>query len=334
MSDYKVPFVNYGAQYLAHKEEYDEAITRCLTEGKLILQDDVTQFEEALAKKLGMKYCVAVANGTDAIVIALEAKGINKKLITVPGYTFKATMEAVLHSKNSLLIADIGENRLLDTIAYSIPVHIEGSVAKIEDAILEDGAQAIGAEGVGYSGTYTLSFYPAKILGCFGDGGAILTNDEQVYKKAKLLRHHWQTDVNEQYGYNSRLDNVQAAFLNVKLKYLDEILNKRSQIAFQYGTMLVNLPEEAFPVHQEGRVWQDYVIRVSNPKALADFLKENGIQTLGYGMTPPHIALDTGLSLPNTEKLYREMIRLPLNETLTQEQVDYVIEKVNEFYQK
>ena len=323
-----IPFVNFGQQYLDHKEEYDEAIFRCLKTGKLILQEDLEKFEHNLAEKLGMKYAVGVANGTDALVIALRSKRIESRTLKVPGYTFKATMEAPFHSENSFSIEDVGEDRMNHEV--EIPVHIEGMVNVSKNAIIEDGAQAIGAKGVGYSGTYTLSFYPAKILGCFGDGGAIMTDDKDVYLKAKLLRHHWQTDVMEKVGYNSRLHNVQAAFLDVKLKYLDEILARRAEIARMYNKGLKKLPI-GLPYNQPGRVWQDYVITVKNPDKLKRFLAENGIQTLGSGMVPPHKAFGTGDTLPNTEKLYSEMLRLPCNETLSNEQIEYIIDTIKQY---
>lgn len=325
----EVKFVDFGAQYLQHKDEYDEAIFRCLEKGKLVLQEDVGEFEKNLAKYLGFKYAIAVANGTDALFLVLKAKGITGQEIAVTDYTFKATHEVVSHSGNTLKRLEIG---LDDRTPYShadIPVHIEGLVAQVNEmAIMEDAAQAFGAKGVGKSGTITCSFYPAKILGCFGDGGAVCTNDEEVYRKVKLLRHHWQTDKDEEYGYNSRLDNVQAAFLNVKLKYIDEILKRREEIAMMYKELegIVGLP-----YYQEGRVWQDYVITTPNPGALAGWLKDQGIQTLGCGMTPPHVAMNSE-PLPNIQKLYSEMLRLPLNETLTDFQIEYVISNVKEFF--
>lgn len=323
-----VPFVAFGQQYLDHKDEYDEAITKCLERGKLILQEDVEQFEENLAKFTGVKYAVAVANGTDAITLALKAIGVNGAVIEVPGYTFKATMEAIKHSGNYPQVVDINKNRILNTRGNCIPVHIEGTKSYCPNAIMEDAAQALGSKGIGYSGTASLSFYPAKILGCFGDGGAVITHSKDVADKIKLLRHHWQTNENEEYAYNSRLDNVQAAFLNVKLQYLPEILKRREEIAEKYKELegVVGLP-----YYQEGRVWQDYVIEVDEPIKLAEYLKSHGIQTLGYGMTPPHKALNTGQTLENTEKLYSRMIRLPCNETLSNEQVEYVIEKVKDY---
>lgn len=324
----KVNFVNFGGQYRQHKEEYDEAINRCLETGKLILQEDLERFEENLAKRLEMKYAVGVGNGTDALILALRAINPQKTTLTTTGYTFKATMEAIRHHGLAMKIVDIDDDRMAEV---DIPVHIEGMVNHSPNAILEDGAQAIGAKGVGYSGTFTLSFYPAKILGGFADGGAVVTNDKDIYDKVKLLRHHWQTGKNEKIGFNSRLDNVQAAFLDVKLKYLDDILARREEIANKYLEAFKDLEWMGLPLKQNGRVWQDYVIRVPDPQKLVSYLEEHGIQTLGYGMIPPHKAFGLDIELPNTEKLYREMLRLPCNETLTDEQIEYVIEKVKSF---
>lgn len=325
----KVPFVDFGAQFEAHREEYLESITKVLENGKLILQEEGEKFEENLAKFLGFKYAVGVADGTNAIILALKALEVKERSIWVSDYTFKATHEAVVHTNNLLLRRDIDKDRL--AYHYSspnIPVHIEGMVAEVNEySLLEDAAQAFGAKGVGTSGIATYSFYPAKILGGLGDGGAICMNDRHLYEKIKLLRHHWQTGVDERYGYNCRLDNINAAFLNVKLKYIDKILTRRKEIAEKYKALdgLVGLP-----YYQEGRVWQDYVITTPEPKKMAEFLKKKGIQTLGYGMTPNHKAFNQP-DLPNVTKLYAEMIRLPLNETLSDEQVDYVIEKVKEY---
>ncbi|MEK7180267.1 MAG: DegT/DnrJ/EryC1/StrS family aminotransferase [Patescibacteria group bacterium] len=323
----KIPFVNFGKQYQEHKKEYDWAIRRCLSGGRLILQKELQQFEERLAEKLGFKYAVGVGSGTDALILALKAKEASG-VIDTTGYTFKATMEAIHHNQCKVLIEDIDEHRLAENVV--LPVHVEGMVCKSDKAIIEDAAQAIAAKGVGYSGTVCYSFYPAKVLGGFSDGGAVCTNDQDVYKKVKLYRHHWQTGKNEKYGYTSRLDNVQAAFLSVKLKYLDNILERRAEIAEMYKKLggLVGLP-----FYQKGRVWQDFVIRVQNPKKLAEYLAYNGIQTLGTGMTPPHKALFKNYKLPETEKLYSEMLRLPCNETLKNSDIEYIIKKIQKFYE-
>lgn len=326
--EYKVPFVNFGAQYRAHRDEYDTAIQDCLNSGKLVLQDQLATFEKNLAKRLGMKYAVGVNSGTDALILALKAKEITGQKITTSAYTFKATMEAIAHTGNTPVPVDINF-RLAPEVM--LPVHIEGMTSYSKEAIMEDAAQAIGGKGIGYTGTIALSFYPAKILGTIGDGGAVVTDDENIYEKVKLLRHHWQTDSNERFAYTSRLDNVKAAFLDVKLKYLDEMLNRRREIAEKYAE-LVDVVD--LPIYQSGRVWQDYVIRTKEPKKLAEYLTGVGIQTLGVGLVPPHRALNLPGEFPETDRLYQEMMRLPCNETLTDEQVEYVIKHVKEYFTK
>lgn len=327
-SKVKVPFVNFGEQYRMHKKEYDEAIHRCLEQGKFILQEDLEEFEENLADFLGMKHAIGVGNGTDALTLALEAMQPVPRVMTATDYTFKATHEAIYFAGATVARADINPETRMPDGPVDIAVHIEGMVSHSKGAILEDAAQGIGAKGVGYTGTATYSFYPAKILGCFGDGGAVVTNSDEVARRVRLLRHHWQTDNREMYGYNSRLDNVQAAFLNVKLKYLPEILERREEIAEKYRALEGHVE---LPYYQEGRVWQDYVVRSPHVKQLVRHLKNHGIQTLGSGMTPPHKAMGSQENLPNSIALYETMFRLPCNETLTDEQIDYVIKTVQDY---
>ena len=314
-----------------HMEEYDEAIRKCIEKGAFILQDELEEFEENLAKFLGMKYAVGVGNGTDALFLAMKASGHRfEGTTTTTSYTFKATMEAIHHQRWDTVVKyiDIDPETRMPDERVDVAVHIEGMVCdKYKFPLIEDAAQAIGAKGVGYSGTACYSFYPAKILGGLGDGGAVVTDSKEVADKVRLLRHHWQTNENEEYGYNSRLDNIQAAFLNVKLKYLPEILKRREEIAEKYKA----LKTVGLPIYQEGRVWQDYVVTHPESKKFCDYLKDHGIQTLGQGMTPPHKAMGTMYEFPNTEKLYKEMFRLPCNETLTDEDIDFVIETVNAF---
>lgn len=329
---YKVPFINFGQQYRDHKEEYDEVWFRLNDAGQYILQEEGEKFEENLASFLGMKYAVSVANGTDALVLALKAKGSQiPTQMSVTDYTFKATHEAIFHATDALVKrVDINPETRMPDVHTELPVHIEGMVHHSTNAIIEDACQAFGAKGVGYSGTACYSFYPAKIFGAPGDGGAVVTNEKDVYDQVKLLRHHWQTGVDEEYGYNSRLDNIKAGFLNVKLKYIPEIIARREAIAHRYSKGLDGFV--GLPYHQEGRVWQDYVVRSEFHTELVAFLKENEIGILGNDMHPNFEAMNCTGNLPETKKLYSEMFRLPCNETLSDEQVDFVIAKIKEYF--
>jgi dTDP-4-amino-4,6-dideoxygalactose transaminase len=327
----KVPFVNFGGQYMAHKDEYDDVWFRLNEAGQYILQEEGEKFEENLAKFLGMKYAVAVANGTDALLLALIAKSTQvPNVVNVTDYTFKATHEAIHHSGSIPNRVDINPETRMPDVQVDVPVHIEGMVHRSSNAVVEDACQAFGAKDVGYSGTACLSFYPAKIFGCPGDGGAVVTNEKDVYDLVRLLRHHWQSGHDEEYGYNSRLDNIKAGFLNVKLKYIPEILKRREEIATKYNKALDGYV--GLPYAQPGRVWQDYVITTKNQKELTAFLKRREIGILGNDMVPNFKAMNSTSKLPNTEKLYKEMLRLPCNETVSDEQVDYVIDTVKEFF--
>ena len=326
----KVPFVNFGAQYLAHKDEYDAKNQELMAKGQLILQEEGEKFEENLAKFLGMKYAVGVSSGTDALTIALTIKsGYLPPTVRTTDYTFKATHEAIYHAGHMVNRVDINKDTRLPDSNVEVPVHIEGMVHQTPTAVVEDACQAFGASGVGYSGIACYSFYPAKIFGGPGDGGAIVTNDKDVYDLAKLYRHHYQTGADEVYGYCSRLDNLKAGFLNVKLQYMPEALKRREQIAMMYNEALDGYL--GLPVAQDGRVWQDYVVTHSDREGMVNHLRANEIGILGDNMVPNHIAMNTTGALPNTKELYETMFRLPCNETLTDEQVGYVIDTVKSY---
>jgi len=326
----KVPFVNFGEQYLQHKDEYDKVIQKCITSGKLILQEDLEKFEEDLADYLNVKYVVGVANGTDALMLSLKALGIGEgdEVVTC-SYTFRATIEAILHVGATPVLADIGEDwRLYKTAKTQaiIPCHIEGgTVDWIPDKdiyMVEDSCQAIGAKPL-TGDTACYSFYPAKILGCLGDGGAIATDDEELAILLRRLRNH-DKEEGELVAYNSRLDNIQSAFLKVRLKYLNKILERRREIAQRYDEGL-DRPVVVLPPRE---IYQDYIVRVPNPRALKNYLEEKGVQTMLNGYPFP-----TGYRKGKETCLYEgQSLRLPCNETLTDKQVDYVIKKVKEFY--
>lgn len=327
----RVPFVDFGAQYLAHKDEYDENYSKLMSSGKLILQEEGEKFEENLANFLGMKYAVAVANGTDALEIALriKKKQENRNVLRASDYTFKATHEAIYHAGYIPERVDINSVTRMPDSNVDVPVHIEGMVHYSPTALIEDACQAFGAKGVGYSGTACYSFYPAKIMGCQGDGGAIVTNDRDMYDLAKLYRHHYQTGVDEDYGFNSRLDNIKAGFLNIRLKYIPAALKRREEIAKKYLMELDGYL--GLPFDQEGRVWQDFVVTHPKSKELVKFLKENEIGILGNDMVPNFEAMNCTSELTNVKNLYETMFRLPCNETLTDEQTDFVVSKVKEY---
>ena len=278
---------------------------------------------------VGTKYAVAVSSGTDALYLSLKALGI-KGGVALPSYTFKATCGAVLNAGAIPVIYDMDGiiKQPFPKIEAHIPVHITGELSELKNIfgnvpIIEDSAQALGAVKNPTTSAQCWSFYPAKILGAKGDAGAVTTNNYSIYEYIKEARNHFKTD-NRDFGGNYRMDNLQAALLNIKIRHIDKILARRQEIAEKY---LEKLEGVGLPNNQKGRVWQDFIIYTEKRDALGDFLKEQGIETMRneYPFSPQYP------KLPLTVKYEAETLRIPCNENLTDEEVDYVIEKINEF---
>lgn len=328
-----VRFFDPGRGYTRIKPHVDGIMQRVLAKGDLILREDLEEFEKNLAEYLGTKYAVGVASGTDALILTLKALGITGEVL-VPSYTFRATVEAVVHAGATPVLVDMGDDwRDYKTEATQaiIPAHIAGEILDWEPdddvVMIEDAAQAIGASEVkGIAATY--SFYPAKILGCYGDGGAVATNDENLYNELLKLRNHYKGGW-EKVAYNSRLDNLQAAVLNLKLKYLPYDIARRKEIAEMYDKELSLIVET--PKQRE--VYQDYIIRCANKfecDSLFKFLAGEGIETMKNGYPFP-TKYPKGLKAQEYED---ESLRLPCNPELEDEEVKYVIKKIKEFYKR
>lgn len=328
-----VRFFNPGLNYSKIKHEVLPEIDRVLSEGKLILQEDLEVFEDAFAKYVGTKYSVGVANGTDAILLSLMALGVGADdTILCPSYTFRATVDSALRTGAEVILYDYQERpNFKGDVTVWIPAHIAGEIPEwmdeaVKDAeqngvlIVEDFAQAIGAGPVrGRTACY--SFYPAKILGCYGDGGAVATDNPIVYEYLKRARNHFKGETGP-VGLNSRLDNVQAAVLNIKLKHLPKYIFRRKQIAQMYdkGLKKVGLPKER-------QVYQDYIIEVENAGKLYLYLKEKGIETMMNGY-PFAEGIQKG---PKTVAYEKNSLRLPCNPDLTDSEIKYVIKHINSY---
>jgi len=348
-----VKFFNPSLQYDRIKLEIDSAIQRVLIKGDLILRQDVEIFEERLANFIGTKYAIGLNSGTDALFLSLKAIGIGQgdEVIT-SSYTFAATVGAIVACGAKPVLVDIEENGMLmdiDKIEITpqtkaiIPVHLAGAMCDMKRimalaekhnlTVIEDAAQAIGAEwkgkktgSIGLTGCF--SFYPAKILGCYGDGGAITTNDDGIKKSILRLRDHGRVGRNEVngWGYNSRLDNLQAAVLNTKMKYLAQWIERRKEIARKYDNVFKEIPQiKSYP----SQVYQDYIIGIEDREKLVEYLKEKEIEVLINEYPFPF-----ELSCPNRDKLRKRVLRLPIAPELTDEQVEYVIKSVKEYYGK
>jgi dTDP-4-amino-4,6-dideoxygalactose transaminase len=297
----------------------------------------------------------------------LKAAGISEgdEVITV-SHTFFATIEAIVHCRAKPILVEVGKDFVMDVKGVKeaitrktkavIPVHLNGHLCDMEEIVriakesnlivIEDAAQALGAKLNGrMAGSFGLtgcfSFYPAKLLGAFGDGGVAVTDDEDIAEKIHLLRNHGQKSKTEivLYGFTSRLHNIQAAILNVKFKYLNQWINRRTEIALIYenglsGVKGIKLPPAPNADPRFFDVFQNYVLRAQKRDELFEFLKEKGVETLIKDPVPNHLQKDLGLShfhLPFTEQLAKEVISLPMFPELGNEQVNYVITCVREF---
>lgn len=337
-----VRFFNPGLEYQNLKSEIDAEINRIFSAGDLILRDDIEKFEKNLAEYIGTKYAVALNSGTDALYLALKVMDIGPgDEVLVPSHTFVATAQVVNQLGAEIVLMDLdGKFKITEKTRAIMPCHIAGEfggdmelIIKIANMlgliVIEDACQALGAEQYGKkAGSWgdigCFSFYPAKILGAYGDAGAITTNSESVYNEVKELRNHYKKDYS-QWGINSRMDNIQATILNVKFKYLQDYLDKRKTIAILYNDGLMNLPIE-LPKNTSGRVWQDYVIRVEKRNELYEFLKKNGIETMKNEYPFPIS------KLPQSIQYEKETLRLPCNPYLTLEEINLIIDKIREFY--
>lgn len=365
---YRVPFVDYPKQYHIYEEELMGAIKRVLSKGDLILRDDVEYFEQSMASYLGVRYAVGVNSCTDAMYYSLLAVGIKPgdEVITV-AHTFVATVAVIAHCGATPILVDIGNdfNMNVDLIEKAItpqtkaimPVHLNGRVCDMEKLmkvasehnlpVIEDAAQALGAtfdskRAGSFGVTGCFSFYPAKTLGSFGDAGVMVTDNKKIAEQVWLYRNHGQRSRDEVvlFGFNSRLDNLQAAILNVKFKYLARWIVRRREIARMYQHGLSGLPHLKLPLAPEsgGRrfdTYQNYVIRLGDRGKLATYLSESGIETLVLWAKPIHCHKALNLNrfhLPVTEQLSKEVLSLPMNAELGNEQVVYVIDSIREFY--
>lgn len=330
-----VRFFDPGKTYLRIKDEIDPVMQDVLSRGDLILRKDLELFEEEFAKYVGTRYAVGVASGTDALLLSLKALGIGEgDNVLAPSYTFRATVEAIHHAGANLILYDYNSPISLDKADCFIPAHIAGEVnewAKKAMAlanqfgipVIEDACQAIGAAPVmGVTACY--SFYPAKILGCYGDGGAIATNDKKIYEHLKVMRNHYKGDWGP-VGYNSRLDNLQAAVLRVKLQHLPKDIFRRKMIALKYDKELKNVGKP-----EPRSVYQDYIITYPNRDRLKLFLEMRGVESMENGYPFPN-GLEKG---PLCQAYENTSLRIPCNPELTDEEVDYVIKTINEYTTK
>ncbi len=364
----KVPFFNYPALFKNHEEEYMDILRNVLSNGAYILQQELEKFEQHTAEFLGVKHVLGVADGTNALMLALRAINIQPgDEIILPSHTYVASASAIHYSGGTPILVECGPDHMIDadSVRKSVtkktraimPVQLNGRTANMDPIleiakennleIIEDSAQALGsrfkgrpAGSFGTAGSF--SFYPAKLLGCFGDGGALITNDDDMYEKLFLLRDHGRNRDGEVVGWgtNCRLDNMQAAILDFKLKNYNQDILRRREIASMYQTGLgdlseLHLPPEPIENGDHFDVYQNYEIEAYERDKLKSFLGEHGIGTIiQFGAKAVH-QYPLGLehfTLPFTEKVYRRALLLPMHVALANDDIEYVIETVRSFY--
>ena len=356
---------NPAANYLAHQSEIDRAIRRVLDGGTYILGQEVAAFEQEFARYLGVRHAIGVGNGTDALHIALRACGVGPgdAVLTV-SHTAVATVAAIELAGAMPVLTDIDSatatldaNRIEDVIKQQgprrlkaiLPVHLYGHPADMPAImgiaerhglkVIEDCAQSHGAAIDGRkTGTWghlaAFSFYPTKNLGALGDGGAVVTNDRHLAERARLLREYgWRERyVSDVPGLNSRLDEIQAAILRVKLPYLDEENARRRELARVYDITLAGVPMMVPRSHRGvTHAYHQYVVRSERRDELRAFLKANSVGTLIHYPVPVHlqpayrerVVLD-GAGLAQTEAICRRILSLPMHPQLTNAQAQEV----------
>jgi dTDP-4-amino-4,6-dideoxygalactose transaminase len=364
---YRVPFVDPRTHYRRYQAEIDAAITECLANGDLVYRDQLRRFEENLAAFVGVRYAVGVNSGYHALHFALLGAGVGAgdEVITV-AHTFVATISAIVHCGATPVLVDVGADYNMDPSSLEqaitprtraiLCVHLNGRICAMDRIltiaerhrlpVIEDAAQSLGATydgrragALGLAGCF--SFYPFKILGGFGDGGALTTNDEAIALMASRLRYNGEDRTTGEYhyhGYTALLDNVQAAVLDRKLSHLPSWIEHRRRVAQRYREGLEGIEGLALPQFDESRqrdVFQNYVIRVRERDRLREHLRLRGVETLVHWPKPvwQHPALglkDPGLG--ETERICREVISLPMSAETTDEHVDITVQSIRDFF--
>lgn len=365
----KIPFFRYEHVFGQQREEILSAMLPILEVGSFILQSDVLEFESQIAKFVGVNHAIGTGNATDALELAIKAAGIGPgDEIILPSHTFIASAAAIHNNGAIPVLADINSDHLVDPTSVEslitprtkaiMPVQLNGRVcdmdrlgaiaAKNGILMIEDSSQALGAKFKGRcAGTFGLagvfSFYPAKVLGCFGDGGMVVTNDDAIAEKIRLLRDHGRGGhggMVEMWGRNSRLDNIHATVMLVKMKrYPQEILRRR-EIAAKYERNLtkikkIRLPPAPGSQKEHFDIFQNYEIQADSRDGLKGFLANEGIGTIvQWGGKALHQFANLGFqcNLPNTDKFFQKCLLLPMNTSLTDKEVDFICSKIHLFY--
>ena len=363
----KVPYVDFSAQYAAEKKTILSTLDRTLSGGELILGEEVEAFEKGFAKICRTRFALGVANGTDALVMVLRALGVGPgdEVITAPN-SFVASASAAALVGATPRFCDVGPDQLMDPKALKkaipkrtkaiIPVHLTGRVCKMDEInriakkrglfVIEDAAQAVGAAYKGRkSGSFGVagcfSLHPLKNLNAAGDAGVIVSDNAALIEKLKLMRNHGLKNRNEVsfWGYNSRLDNIQAAILNMRLPGLAKVQAARRKNAAFYRKALAGLEQFIqVPPDAKGDVYHLFVIQADRRDELQKFLREQGVSTAVHYPTPIHLqpaARKLGYKkgdFPECERQSARILSLPIHQYLTAKQLKLVADSIRRFY--
>lgn len=361
----KVPFNVLDRQFFKYQTEYEQKVLDVLRSGWYILGKEVQEFEKEFAEYLGVKNVVGVDNGLNALVLTFRALEIGEDdEVIVQGNTYIASVMGISMNGATPVFVDPDKffNMDMDKVEEKITsktkailvTHLYGQASNMGKIIeickkynlklVEDCAQSHGAKFdrkmTGSFGVGCFSFYPSKNLGAFGDGGAIATNDDELAQKIKVLRNYGSEKryYNQVVGYNSRLDEIQAGLLRVKLRYLDELTEEREKIAQRYSNEIKNSLIELPKIRENStHVWHLFVIKCKNRDKLQQYLSEYGIGTVIHYPIPPHMSeaykylgIEKG-QLPITEKYAETVLSIPMYNGMKDEEIGYVIEILNKY---
>ncbi len=367
----KIDFANIKKQYLFLEKRIKKRIDEVLKSSQFILGKEVFELEEKLKEFCKSKYCLTVSSGTDALLISLLSIDINPgDEVIIPVFTFIATAEVISLLGAKPVFVDIEkdtyninhkllEEKITEKTKAIIPVSLFGQIPDIEEinkiakkydlTVIEDGAQSFGAEYKGRKSCNLTdigctSFFPAKPLGCYGDGGAIFTRNEELYIKMKAIRVHGQTEryVHKFIGINGRMDTIQAAILIEKLKIFSAEIEKRNIVANKYILKLKECPEITLPKIRKDRVstWAQFSILTQEREVLRNYLNQNGIPTAVHYPKPLHLqecfkylGYKAG-DFPVAEKIANEILSLPMNPYLEDNEIEYICNCIIKFFAK
>ncbi len=366
----EVPFFCYPHVFTQYREEALAALLKAADRGAYILQDEVREFENVVQAFTGARHVVGVANGTDGLTLALRAAGLGQgDEVIMASHTYVATAAAVHFNGATPILVECGEDHIIDVDSVAaaitprtraiVPTQLNGrtcdmaALMALAEArgliVIEDAAQALGSKFRGQcAGTFGLagmiSLYPAKLLGCLGDGGLVMTNDDAMAEKLRLLRDHGRNEEGEvvAWGVNSRLDTVQAAVLLAKFKHYPGEIERRRAIARRYRDRLAGLDDLKLPPEpgdgDHFDVYQNYEVEADRRDELRAHLSEHGVGTIiQWSGKPVHKLSGLGfedISLPRTEAIFERCFLLPMNTSLTDEEVDYICDMIRKFYGK